>query len=99
MGGKTQYGSEPNARLLRRKRRDALRGSPRSFGAKRRRVRMTTAFCSESGSFDCKTASLSRGCFFAKNDEILKPYFFSLLALSQEITSPIVKLVLEPGCL
>jgi hypothetical protein len=39
-----EYGSEPDARLLRRKGRDASRGSPRSFSRKSSGFRMTTLF-------------------------------------------------------
>src|ERR1700734_98026 len=38
-GGSVRYGSEPNARLLRRKVRDASRGSLRSLTAQRTLVR------------------------------------------------------------
>lgn len=52
------------------------------------------------GSFDYKTASLSRGCFSAQDDNFEKvDQLPSLLARFQEISSPMVELVLETGCL
>src|ERR1700682_1510664 len=54
------------------------------------------------GSFDYAAGSLSRTCCFAQDDRLSEVHDFqlpSLLARFQEISSPIVELVLETGCL
>jgi hypothetical protein len=72
---------------------------PGNSGYEKELLAMPVIACGNTGSFDYKTASLARGCFSAQDDNLLDLQLFSLLARFQLISSPMVELVLETGCL